>query len=741
MTQPQDDIAIAQRRFDQVNDCLDRLLSRERDALARTVRERGDEREMWERDVRAAASSRQISTLSAARDGLMFGRLLLLAGEDLFIGRLGVSDPETREHLLIDWRAPVARAFYTATPLHPEGVSIRAHIRTDRTTVLDYTAEHISGDAPALRTDSAGTSALFSALERTRTGRMGDIVATIQAEQDRIIRSPLEGALLVQGGPGTGKTVVALHRAAFLLYEHRARLERRGVLVIGPNPRFLSYIGDVLPSLGEENVVLRTVATLLPGIEATHDDPMPVAECKGDQRMIEVVRAAIDATESLTRAVTVTLDSQEVIIVEPDTMRNMRAAATRDTTEHNEARLAFERVFVRLVSRALIAKRHPNSRLNNDPSLRDETVQELREDAGFVRACDQLWPILTPEQLITRLYTDAAFRARCTHAISPRERELLRFTQDVGKWSVSDIPVLDEARVMLGEDPRPRLRAEAREQAEARREREYAQGVLDILTDTTTDDTGTQGSAVTAEQLASRQREHDNRTLAERASADPGWTFGHAIVDEAQELSPMALRAIIRRCPSQSMTLVGDINQAAPRSTRPTWQSLLDPQLRRLREEHLTVNYRTPEAIMRLASSVLHQIDPELRAPVSIRTNGTPRRVLTTDTSTLLSLIHEVVGEHDLGTIAVIAPNELIAELRDALDDKTWVGSASESKGLEFDSVVLVNPSSLIEEAETGLTGLYVALTRATQQLTVVSEGLLPTFLAQVDIGPENNTP
>jgi DNA helicase IV len=656
-------------------------------------------------------------------------------GAEWYIGRMGLFDPATRDPLLVDWRAPLSRAFYTATPLHPQDVDVRSTIGTRGWRVSSVVSEDIrstGGDA------AMGPSALMAAVSHHRTDRMSDIVATIQGEQDRIIRADLRGALVVQGGPGTGKTAVALHRAAYVLYEHRDRLSREGVLIVGPNPAFLDYIGQVLPSLGEDSVVLTSLHGLLPGVTASREDERDVAEVKGRLVLATVLENAVRRRELAVRApVVITLESDQTVTLEAKDLGALRTRMRRSRRTHNENRPAFERLLREFVARTLLATVGRSVEVDVDPEDVDDFADELALDDRLAAVIDSLWPIVSPEELVDELLSDRALLAACAPMLSDRDVDLL-VRADGGAWSVSDIPLLDEAAALLGEDPRPGMRARARERAVLERELEYAQGVLDLSTDTTTDDEGTRVTSVTAEQLAARHRAEDRMTVAERAEGESGWTYGHIIVDEAQELTPLALRAILRRCPSRSITLVGDINQSSA-AHGSDWDTLLRPQLRSYRREDLSVNYRTPSEIMELAARVLAHIDPTQSAPTSIRSTGRPPEIVRTPYDGINAAVSQRARaflDRSEGTLAVIADAVLLPRLREAtstlpqeLRDRVWTGSPRDAKGLEFDSVILVEPGWRSESGVAETRELYVALTRATQDLAILHSTELPREL------------
>ncbi|WP_141918833.1 HelD family protein [Klugiella xanthotipulae] len=679
----------------------------------------------------------------------MFGHLNMLNEESWFIGRMGITDPASKDTLLIDWRAPVSRPFYTATPLQPEGTADRSTIESKGWDITRVSTESLDPLRIPEGAASVGVSnALMTAVSQHRTGRMNDIVATIQREQDNIIRSELRGTLLVQGGPGTGKTAVALHRAAFLLYEHRERLSRSGVLIVGPNPTFLRYIGNVLPSLGEDSAILTTIGDLLPGITADrHDDPA-TAEIKGRLVMAQAIKRAVERRQvSTQQPVTIPLESGDDVTLSSAHLADLRTQMRRLRRPHNPARTVFENRFRRLVAtRVLSSKRLSTVYSANSAEDVADLAHELADDDRVTATIDRLWPILTPGELLRGLWTDPRELAACTPGFSREERAALAASYrpaDAGgraSWSDSDVPLLDEAQELLGNDPRPELRAAARRRAGEAQQLQYAQGVLDIISDTTTDDSGQAGSSVSAQQLAERQQQSDNRTVAERAGTDETWTYGHIIVDEAQELTPMALRSLIRRCPMQSMTLVGDIHQASVAVGRANWDSILGTQVRRYRREDLTVNYRTPAEVMAAAAGVLRVIDPNERPSAAIRSTGRAPVFTRVPVDALVpravAEASRFVADTGEGTVAIIAgigmPAPALTSLRESLPvhERVWLGTPRDAKGLEFDRVLLVEPGvagRVLTAPE--YRDLYVALSRATQDLVVLFSGELPEGL------------
>ncbi|WP_179798231.1 UvrD-helicase domain-containing protein [Actinomycetospora corticicola] len=795
---PGDPVAAEQPYVSMLYGRLDVRRKETAELLARVLRDEttGTPQAVSERDAAAAMYSEQLATLSAVEEGLCFGRLDVepeaLTGdadpevpgfdqETVYIGRLGLLDEDhDYEPLLIDWRAPVARPYYTATAANPDGIRRRRHLRTRSRRVLAVDDEILdlaeaAAASGAQRGGLTGEATLLAALTAGRTGRMGDIVATIQSEQDRIIRAGVNGVLVVEGGPGTGKTAVALHRAAYLLYTHRRQLAKRGVLVVGPNPTFLRYIEQVLPSLGETSVLLQTVGELYPGLAAQGHETSARSARKGDLDMAKVLAAAVrDRQELPRRPVRLVVDGEPVEI-DRDLVAQARTRARRTRRPHNDAKRTFLREAVDLLARRerdRIATQgsHPEVP-NSDRRLLDrgdlaDIRQAMRDDPDLMAALDAFWPTLTPPQLLVDLFTDPKRITAATRGWSEADRALLaresrpRHPLDPQWWTPADAVLLDEAAELLGEDD-----TAERERAERKREADeaYAAGVLEILAmeEDWDPELLRPTDVVDASVLADRSSEVSYASAAERAAEDRTWTFGHVIVDEAQELSPMAWRVLMRRCPSRSMTLVGDVAQTGARDGASSWHSVLSPYVAaRWRRESLTVNYRTPAEIAAVAADVLAVIDPGQKPPESVRESGVPPRAVATEpegldhqvATTARAAADEVVDAEGNGRVAVLAPESRVEGLRARLvadgvvtegaatpDDgrggsdlevAVIVSTVSDAKGLEFDAVVVVDPAAMVEESPRGLNDLYVALTRATRSLDVVHPGPLPPVLA-----------
>ncbi|MFE9019504.1 HelD family protein [Streptomyces sp. NPDC007808] len=698
-----------------------------------------------ERDILVAERSGLLAALNAVDGSLCFGRIDLSSGVHHHIGRIGLrTDDVERTPILIDWRADVARPFYLATGHTPMGIRRRRHITTSGRTVTALHDEILDlGDQERTgHEDPTGDAVLLAALNSARTGRMNDIVQTIQAEQDEIIRAPHRGVLVVEGGPGTGKTAVALHRAAYLLYEYRELLAKRAVLIVGPNPAFLGYIGEVLPSLGETGVLLATVGELFPGVRATATDTREAAAVKGRADMADVLAEVVRDWQALPDPVIAIEHDREVLMLDDDLVRVARERTRAAKLPHNVAREHFEGHILNTLTE-LYAERVGTDPYDGTNLLDASDITQIRDEIAenpeVWAAIDQLWPRLTPQRLVADFLADPVGYLPDEDAAAVR-RPVTR------AWTVADVPLLDEAAELLGEDDRV---ARARAERERQTQIAYAQGVLDVSYASRTyefedkEDGDPDGSEVLsahdiidAERFAERHEEDDHRSAAERAAADRTWAFGHIIVDEAQELSPMAWRLLMRRCPTRSMTLVGDPAQTAEAAGVGSWSKILAPYVEdRWEHTRLGVNYRTPAEIMELAAAVVRAEDPDFEPPSSVRSTGVRPWVRATDD--LPGAVAEAVRELTPaeGRLAVIAPRHLHRRLAAGLDGVTAgeqpdltrtvvLLDPRQSKGLEFDSVLVVEPGLY------GTSDLYVALTRATQRLGVLHTGRLPRALA-----------
>jgi DNA helicase IV len=676
---------------------------------------RNDGGSLVDRDVEVRALAKQVKRLDVADSGLCFGRLDSVSGERSYVGRIGIFERENDyEPLLLDWRAPAARAFYIATAASPENMRRRRQFHTRGRQVVDFTDEVLGRPGG----DERGDAALLAAVNAPRGEGMRDIVATIQAEQDKIIRLDHQGVLVIEGGPGTGKTVVALHRVAYLLYTQRKRMERHGVLVVGPNAAFLNHIGRVLPSLGESEVVFLTVGDLLPGLRVTAEDTSDAARLKGSLKILDMLAAAIADRQRLPEDPLPIELSDVTVRIDAATAEWAREEARATGLPHNEARAMFREIVTYVLTERAIARigRDWLTREDRDAweQLREDLTGELAENEKFIAALDDLWPILTPQTLLAELYMSPE-RLRAAGA------DAALYRADGDAWTVSDVPLLDELVDLLGRDKPADDAAERERMAEA----EYAAGVLDLLISREDlmddEDHLLAQDMLYAEDLADRFVERDTRDLVERAAADRDWTYGHVVVDEAQELSEMDWRVLMRRCPSRSLTIVGDLAQRRSVAGAPSWNTMLDPYVPgRWVYRSLSVNYRTPAEIMTIAAALLAEFAPDVQPPESVRACGVSpwsRQVTDDELSSAIGEFVRDEAERE-GTSVVIGPAGVPGAVL-----------PSETKGLEFDAVLVVEPNRILADGPRGAAELYVALTRATQRLGVLHRAPLPHAL------------
>ncbi len=737
-----------------------------------------------ERDIVVRTSLARLDQLDIGDQALYFGRIDRLPepghegengalGESFHIGRLAVSGPD-HEPLVVDWRAPVAEPFYRATGLDPQGLARRRHLAVRGRAVLGLEDEYFvdpagrfegsvgtdedddtDGDGGSERLLSAGMvlggpGALLSALGQARTGRMGDIVATIQREQDEIIRAPLPGVLVVQGGPGTGKTAVALHRAAYLLYTHRFPLERQGVLVVGPNPLFLRYIEQVLPSLGETGVSLATVAGLVTEVRVRGVDDPAVAKLKGDVRMVKVLAKAVRTRQRSLREDTEIPFGAGVLRLRARTTEEIVTLARRRPGTHNARRRFVEAQVVRALSDDYRARltRGRIATAEDTPSQEEQKdlAQRLRRVPEVIEALDRMWPRLSPHEFLHDLLGARPLLAAAGKGIlSPTEVQRLHRprgeTLDSVPWTVGDTALIDEARTLLG--PRRGRPTRARTQR---------------ADEGTAPEMGFWPQGLAASPAPSG--------VALGGGSDEEFrSFGHIVVDEVQDLSPMQLRMLARRSLSGSMTVVGDIAQATGPWAPKNWDDItrhLSPN-RPPRLVELTVSYRTPAEVVALAAKVLAVAAPAITPPRPVRESGHPPLIVPTSRIALAARLAELARDEIAavapGRVAVLGAAVMLPELAraladaglDATDPRDPSGEglaaglvllpADETNGLEFDSVIVVEPALIASVGDEpageappvattrGLRTLYVAMTRPTKRLTILHADPLPVDL------------
>lgn len=630
----------------------------------------------------------QWRSAQAAEHRLCFGRVDLTDGGRYHVGRIGLRDRQG-EPVLLDWRAPQAAGFYQATTVDPQGVRRRRRIIT-----RDRRVTHVEDDDLSDPTASSSDGAA-AAVEAPREGRMGDIIATIAADQDAIIRSPLNQITVVEGGPGTGKTVVALHRAAWLLYTYRDRLAKDGVLVIGPSAAFLQYIEQVLPSLGETDVVLLTPSQLVPGLVATATDAPAVAAIKGDLRMTRVLANAVRARVRVPRHdLTITLERGAKVSISAKALEDARRSVPRHLPFH-EGREPFLRRVLDVLARDLCRSRADDP---SDPDARQQAIEDLVEDRHVRRTLNLMWLPIAPEMLVRRLLSDPdTLRAAATGILKDREISILLRDPD-SPWSSDDVPLVDEAATLLGDYEPPRAAHAAPEVDE-----------LSVFDASPTS--------------------RPTTTLAERAMADREWVYGHVVVDEAQELSAMAWHCIARRSTRRSMTIVGDLQQTTHPAGARDWDEALAEIRGQMHRHTLTVTYRITRQTAQTAVEHLVAAGGSAPALHPIR-DGEATVLASTTVDRLRTSILAQIPE-GAGRACVVVPDErahAIAAALDAdefghgvnaLDARIAVLTARDTKGLEFDTVVIVDPQAISGQGIRG-SDVYVACTRATKRLVLM---------------------
>lgn len=698
-----------------------------------------------ERDALATHFAELSSRLDNVEERLVFGRLDMKDHATHYIGRISLLD-EHSAPLLVDWRAPISAPFYQATAQEPLGVVRRRHIATRARTVTSVEDELLDVDqAQHQGLTLQGEGALMSALSSARSGRMGDIVATIQGEQDRVIRASDRGILVVQGGPGTGKTAVALHRAAYLLYTQRERLERSGVLIIGPSRTFLRYIEQVLPSLGESGVVQMTIGDIVPGLSAQDDDPVDIAAIKGRAAFSRILREAVRLIPRLPDRDQVLQVWNRRVTLRIKDVQEALSRARRSGRPHNVARESFAMGLMELLAGRLIVEAgDASSTADIDPDDLRTWMSEIRDSVDARRAINLAWMPTQAPAFLRKLWSRPDLLAQANRKagtpLSVEDLSLLYRAQDE-PLTISDIPLIDELEELLGTLD---LASAQKRRAEEQREKEERERANEALKAT-----GLGGGIVTADMLMRQTQEAPSlRPLAERARADRSWTYGHIVIDEAQDLSPMAWRCLLRRCPSRSMTVVGDLDQKRGHRRPNSWKQALGPAARAFNEEFvLSISYRTPRALTRIAQAVMAQHGTPVLYPMeAVRDVPDCYQVSHTHKDTLKECVSQIVSAMEerldreegegKGRICVIVPDAQ-AQLwhadesgASALDQRVSYLTAAGSKGLEFDSVVVVEPGAILDQ---GSGDLFVALTRATHDLHALTTTQLPRGMEEWD--------
>ena len=686
-----------------------------------------------ERDAIVENTLRRVKHLSIGDEALVFGRIDNADDTSHHIGRVAVYDAD-HEPLVTDWRAPACEPFYKATPAEPLGVVRRRHILCKGRQVVHLEdelldAEHADDDDLVL----VGEAALLHALRRSRSGRMRDIVSTIQREQDEVIRAPLEGALVVQGGPGTGKTAVALHRAAYLLYTHREKLTRTGVLIVGPSGVFLRYIEQVLPSLGE-SATLASVRSLVPGVIPTVDDHPSAARIKGDPRMAKVVARSIRSLErGLDEPVTIRFEGAALTLSVSASRHIVKMIRERVRGTHNEKRPDVRDLTITYLHSRWLKSRSEFAKLLNTEDQRKAFEGELRDDVTLKEALDRMWPVRSGAELVALLTSDRDVLANAADSVLSKDEQNVLIVNSQDGISEADVALIDEAAPVLGPTSRnvrrrPKLDPE---------ERFHIERLVDELQELNPIIRSERHAFV--ERLVAQRLELESDAEEHKRPARE-W-FGHVVVDEAQGLSPMQWRMVARRCPSRSMTVVGDLGQNTGAWVTDRWEdviSQLAPPASRIAE--LSINYRSPGPVAALAGKVLAATAPDLIPPRAVRDEGDDVRFVHVPPADLVAtaIAEAKSAVTDDGTVAVIASVPVAVAARAALglkpdadpisslDDKIAVLTVDDARGLEFDVVVVVEPAQIVARSGGGLRALYVALTRPTRALTIVHAEALP---------------
>jgi DNA helicase IV len=674
---PHPDVSFERARLDFVQSCLDAMRRRTAEKVSNqdilAANEADAEAVRWQLQRRLASLDDDVAVLC-------FGRIDEEAGDQWYIGRRHIEDADGTP-VVVDWRAGVATPFYRATLADPFGLARRRRFVFSARELSDLFEEDFA-DPDSLAGSGGVPDPLLAELGRARTGQMRDIVATIQGEQDAIIRAPIETCLVVQGGPGTGKTAVGLHRAAFLLYEHRARLVREGVLVVGPNPVFLRYISQVLPSLGETSATQTTVDGLLSlRFRIVDEDPHAVAAIKGDARMAELIaRGAADAIRVPDVGLTLRFRTRRIVVTAEEVRALVNAARGREAPFATQ-RDRFRQSLVRLAY----------DRYTGGVALEldeDDFGAALLGDPASRKAIDSCWRSISPVALVRGLLTQRAFLARASGELlsAEEQRRLLRRRPKAGEsWTAEDLPLLDEAEALVKGAPR---------------------------------------------------------------------RFGHVVVDEAQDLSPMQLRMLARRAQHHSMTVLGDLAQATGPASPVSWDATLLHLGRPANAQpaELTIGYRVPGSFLALANRLLPLAAPGVAASRSARADGDPADVHEVDPADLIDGVaeHALALAREFGTVAVVATDGRVDALRRAIEDRGVVlaepGEVSPdrpvvvlpaglAKGLEFDAVIVVEPAEIFDVEPNGVRMLFVALTRAVQHLALAHSRPLPAELAGADAG------
>ncbi|MFD4858051.1 RNA polymerase recycling motor ATPase HelR [Streptomyces atratus] len=686
-----------EQHFAAIAECLEQSIADLSDRLAAERRAPGGlGRQAMDRDMEIHRLTVRLRALRRFGLDLCLGHMVGADNsEPVYVGRLGLKDSAGRR-LLLDWRSPAAEPFFGATHANPMGLASRRRYRWTRARISDYWDEVFTSDGFAGHAALDDQSAFIAGLGSNRSSRMRDVLGTIQADQDAIIRAGSRGALVVDGGPGTGKTVVALHRSAYLLYsDPRLGHRRGGVLFVGPHQPYLGYVADVLPSLGEEGVQTCTLRDLVAeGAAATLEADPDVALLKSSANLVKAIETAVRFYEEPpTKGMTITTHWSDIWLSADDWAVAFEAAGPG--TPHNDAR---DQIWEELLT--ILVDKH-----DSDASA-DLLRKSLLQNRELLTAFDRAWPLLEAADLVGDLWSVPAYLRKCAPWLGPDDVSRLQ-RGDAQAWTVSDLPLLDAARQRIGDPEASRRRR--RHNASVAAEREHMAQVVDALLEADDDGEG----AVTM----LRGQDMKDTLVDETAlpSSEPdllAGPFAHIVVDEAQELTDAEWQMLLLRCPSRSFTIVGDRAQARHGFTE-SWQERLERiGLDRINLASLSINYRTPEEIMAEAEPVIRAVLPDANVPTSIRSSDV--RVVHGSASDLSSILDTWLAAHADGTACVIGDPTFRATSR--------IRSLTPelSKGLEFDLVVLIDPQAFGKGIE-GAVDRYVAMTRATQQLVILT--------------------
>lgn len=690
---------------------------------------------MTERDSFATMYEDRLSSLRAGEYRLVFGKLRMKDGSERYIGRMGLLENE--KPILLDWRAKAASPFYEATFFDDMGAALRRHITLENRKVVKLEDELL--DLSPEKSEKAlkegilsGEGALMAALEESRTGKMGDIVSTIQREQNRIIRMPLNSTVVVQGGPGTGKSAVALHRAAYLLYTYRKELEASGVLIIGPSQAFVHYIDDVLPCLGETDILIRTMSEMLPGVTVNCKDSPLAAKVKGDLRMVQVIKSAIKRHIRIPRELPAISVNGMKLRLEPEEIAKGQAFA-RSAGPYEVAR----RAFVDSMCSLLFCKYEEAAGGQISGDDREFVKEQIRENAQVRLALNLSWLPLSARWLLDDLFSKPAKLRSLAPWMS--EEEVQSLMREKGKVSEGDIPLLDTAMDLLGEE-------EVRKKgpSSSRADKEFAKSTMAMF--------GVSPSLVSASDLLSSLSPSERKSVVEQAAVDRKWQFGHIIVDEAQELTAMQWRMLRKRSASKSFTIVGDVAQTSSMGGTRSWKKSLSPVFGRdWTLCPLEIDYRNPREVVEEASQFAKKEglnSEDIKAVRSVE--GSLEKVESEDiekeaVSKLVECAKKFIHS-SMGTVALITEKKDVEKMSarvnaalekefgkaeaDRLTRNGWksqiaVRGTEEIKGIEYDAVVLMDPPEPEgegEERKIAASRLYIAMTRPTQKLVIVKK-------------------